>query len=89
MRSIAESMIDMARNKLQVILTTHSFVMMHWLKILTDQDSDIRLRCHNLYRNEESSKIEILSTDDYSEITSNAIVDAYQDQTLYEIEKGM
>ena len=79
MRSIAESMIDMARYKLQVILTTHNFVMMHWLKILTDQDRDIRVRYHNLYRNEETSKIEILSTDDYSEITSDAIVDAYQD----------
>ena len=89
MRSIAEIVIDLAHNKQQVILTTHSFVMMHWFKILIDQDSDIRVRYHNLSRNEESAKIEILSTDDYSEITSNAIVDAYQDQTLYEIERGM
>ncbi len=88
MRSIAEITIEMARSQQQVILTTHNFVMLHWFKVLIDKDSDIQVRYHNLFRNEETSKIEVLSTDEYFEISSNAIVDAYEAQTLYEIEKS-
>ena len=89
MRSIAEITIDMARCNQQVILSTHSFVLMHWFKILSGDTNELDIRFHNLYREEETSKIEILTTDDYSEIASNSIVDAYEAQTIFEITNGL
>ena len=85
MQSLAECIIDMALCHQQVILTTHNFLLMHWFKILSGDLPGINVRYHNLYRNEETSKIEILSTDDYSEISSNSIYNAYESQTHYEI----
>ena len=87
MRSLVEILIELSRNGQQIIFATHSYVILKWFEILLDPDKGDSVLYHNLKRNENSDDIELLTTENYSDIIKNSISEAYSSLTDFDITK--
>lgn len=88
LKFIVQVLIELSRNGQQIIISTHDYVLLKWFDALIKKDKDDHIRYHVLHRN-ENRNIEIISTENYSNIRPNAIVDTFDDLTDYEISKSM
>lgn len=87
MRVVIGILLELQRMGVQIFLTTHDYIVLKEFDIQT-QDSDA-IMYHSLYRGEESEEIEVASTSIFSNITPNAIDDAFGGLIDREIEKSM
>ena len=87
MRSLVEMLRDLARGGQQVILTTHNYVILKWFHLLLQEDKDLGLCYIHLFRDNETNEINALTTNDYNEVFSNAISDAYSSMTDFQLSK--
>jgi len=87
MKLIVKVLIELAKNEQQVILTTHDYVLLKWFDLLSDET--VHIKYHILFRNEETNKIELHSTDNYLEIEPNAISDTFSDITKEQVKLKM
>lgn len=76
MRSVAEILNFLQRFGVQIVLATHSLAFLKELQL--QQEKDDKLRYHALYR-DENDIICVESSDDYLELSSNAIAEAMDD----------
>ena len=87
MRALVEIIIKLARGGQQIILTTHSYVLLKWFKIILEGDNSVKLFYHHLYREDDFSDIRALTTEVYNEILENSIGEAYDSLIGYQIQK--
>lgn len=89
MKNMAEILIKLARAGQQIILVTHSYVFMKWFELLTEKDESELIQYHNLYRDEETSKIKVETSRSYTGINSNSIDAAYEEILDTQLKKDM
>jgi len=75
MKLIVEILLELSRREQQIILTTHEYILLKWLDLLSTEHDAIRY--HILYR--EEGVIKIRSVDKYTLIDKNAIDDTFSD----------
>ena len=87
MHSFVEIIYELMRDGLQIILTTHSYVILKWFELLSNSDKGDEVLFHILKRNEESSEIDILTSENYSDTINSSISEAYASLTDFDISK--
>lgn len=87
MQMVVGILIELQRMGVQIFLSTHSYVILKEFDLQTGKDDKILF--HSLYRCEESKEIESASTDNYLQITPNAIDDTFGNIIDREIDKTM
>jgi ABC-type multidrug transport system ATPase subunit len=87
MRAIVGILIELQRMGVQILLTTHDYVILKEFDLQTSQDD--RLIYHSLYRNRDTEEIELSSTEQFLDISPNAIDDTFGAIVDREIEKSM
>lgn len=87
MRTVVEILVELQRMGVQIFLTTHDYIILKEFDLKTTPEDKILY--HSLYRNKESGEIEVTSTDNYLNITPNAIDDTFGSIVDREIEKSM
>ena len=87
MRAVVEVLIELQRLGVQILLSTHDYVILKEFDLQTNRED--KLTFHGLYRNPESGEIEISACDEYLKIEHNAIDDTFGDIVDREIKKSM
>jgi energy-coupling factor transporter ATP-binding protein EcfA2 len=85
MKLLVDSLMTMCRAGQQVILSTHDYVTLKWIDLLSQDDDQVRF--HALYPGEDG--VIIHSTDDYERIEPNAIDDAYAELVDADVRRSM
>lgn len=89
MKLLVQTILELSRNGQQVILATHDYVLLKWFDLLMDKGKDDHVRFHSLYCDAKTSKIKVVSTENYLNITPNAIDEAFGFLINQEIENEM
>ncbi|CAM4049965.1 AAA family ATPase [Aeromonas bestiarum] len=89
MKLVVELLLELTRNGQQVVVATHDYVLLKWFDLLMEEGKGDHVRFHSLYRDAETSEINVASTDDYLEITPNPIDEAFGFLINQEIENDM
>lgn len=76
MKLIVEILLELARREQQIILTTHDYILLKWLDLLSTEHDHVTY--HRLYR-DDNNKIQSKSVDKYTLIDKNAIDDTFSD----------
>jgi AAA15 family ATPase/GTPase len=75
MKLIVEILLELSRREQQIILTTHEYILLKWLDLLSTEHDAVKY--HILYKAEGIIKIK--SVDKYTLIDKNAIDDTFSD----------
>ena len=89
MQLLVAILLELSRNGQQIVVTTHDYVLLKWFDLLMDEGKGDHVRFHSLYRNADTSEINIASTDDYLTIKPNPIDEAFGFLIDQEIENDM
>lgn len=89
MRTLVETLLELSRNGLQIIIATHDYTTLKWFDLLSDKNKEDHVRYHSLYRDDESWDIRVHSTDNYDLIKPNAIANAFSSLLDHEIAESM
>ena len=87
MELLVQILLDLSRHGQQIILATHDYVLLKWFDLLMNKGDKVRF--HSLYRDPETGKIAINSTEEYLQIHPNPIDDAYGDLIGRQIHNDM
>lgn len=87
MRTVVEILIALQRMGVQIFLTTHDYSILKEFDLQLAQEDQILF--HSLYRNLDTQEIEASSTDNYLNISPNAIDDTFGSFVDREIEKSL
>ena len=85
MRAVVEVLIELQRLGVQILLSTHDYVILREFDLQTNRKD--KLTFHSLYRNPESGEIEISTCNEYLKIEPNAIDDTFGDLVDRRIKK--
>ncbi|EAR55879.1 hypothetical protein SKA34_16960 [Photobacterium sp. SKA34] len=77
MKLLVQCMLELARNGQQIIIATHDYVLLKWFDLLIDEMKGDHIKYHSLYRTEVDSAVEVMTTDEYLELSPNAIDEAF------------
>jgi ABC-type lipoprotein export system ATPase subunit len=77
MKDVVTALLEIARNGQQVILATHDYVMLKWFDLLNDKGKGDHVQFHRLYRDCESSDIQLESLSDYSIVSRSTISNTF------------
>ncbi len=87
MGSIIGILFELQRMGVQIFLATHDYVVLKELDLQSTKKDKILF--HSLYRDEESGEIQLSSTDNYLNLSPNAIDDTFGSFVDREIERSM
>ena len=87
MRAIVGILLELQRMGVQIFLSTHDYVILKEFDLQSTKRDNIKF--HSLFRNQESDEIEVATTDNYLDISPNAIDDTFGSFIDREIEKNM
>lgn len=87
MRAIVGILIELQRMGVQILLTTHDYVILKEFDLQTSEND--KLIYHSLYRHRDSEEIELSSTKEFLDISPNAIDDTFGMIVDREIEQSM
>jgi energy-coupling factor transporter ATP-binding protein EcfA2 len=87
MKAIVGILIELHRLGVQIVLSTHDYVILKEFDLQTKETDKIQF--HSLYRSKTTGEIEIASTGKYLEISPNAIDDTFGSFVEREIERSM
>ncbi len=82
MRLLVEILLELSRNGQQVIVATHDYVLLKWFQLLSNKGDGDYVLFHALDRNQDTGAITLKSTNNYLDITPNAIVEAFNELTI-------
>lgn len=77
MKKLVQVLLELSRNGQQIVLATHDFVLLKWLDLLIDKGKEDHVRFHALYRDPDTQRLAVESTDSYSLISKSAISDTF------------
>ena len=83
LKNLVSILFELSRNGQQIILSTHDYVLLKWFDLLAETGKADHIKYHILSKNNEG-KIIMESTDNYTDITNNAISQTYSE--LYDEE---
>lgn len=89
MRLLVEIVLELSRKGQQIIIATHDYVLLKWFDLLMDKGKEDHIQYHSLYRNPESSQLEINTTDEYLDIDPNAIDDTFESLINSDLDRSM
>ena len=89
LQPLVEILLELSRNGQQVILATHNYFLLKWLDLLTNKGKEDHVRYHALSCDPVTNEIRVDSVDNYHQISSNAISEAFGDLTDFEIDRSM
>jgi len=87
MQAVVGILLELQRMGVQIFLSTHDYVILKEFDLQSKPNDDIQF--HSLFRREDSGEIELVSTSDFSDVSPNAIDEAFGDLINREIEKSM
>ena len=82
MKLLVEILLELTRNGQQIILATHDYVLLKWFNLLKDKEKDDHISFHVLYKNIQNGKVEIQSTDNYTDIERNPLAETFNNLTV-------
>ena len=85
--AIVGILLELQRMGVQIFLSTHDYVVLKEFDLQVNKDDKILF--HSLYKNKETGEINISSTDDFLQISPNAIDDTFGDLVTRDIRKSM
>ena len=88
-KSLIEILIELSRAGQQIILVTHNFMLMKWFELYSERESEDSVLYHSLYRDVDTNEINVSSTNQYDEIVSNTMEDAFASLVDFDIETAM
>lgn len=88
-KSLVEILIELTRAGQQIILVTHNFMLMKWFELYSERESEDSVLYHSLYRDVDTNEINVSSTNQYDEIVSNTMEDAFASLVDFDIETAM
>lgn len=89
MKLLVSCLLELARNGQQIIIATHDYVLLKWFELLSDESKGDHITYHSLYQNSESYKIEAMTTEEYLDLSPNAIDEAFGNLIDQEIVNDM
>lgn len=89
MKLLVEILLELSRKGQQIILATHDYVLLKWFDLLMDKGKDDHVRFHTLFFDEQSGEVKSQSTDDYLQISPNAIDDVYAELIDEDVDRAM
>jgi len=87
MRTVVSILVELQRMGVQVFLSTHDYVILKEFDLQTTETD--RVMYHALSRKQESNEIVVNSTNDYLQISPNAIDETFADLVSREIARSM
>ena len=76
-RILVDALLTLSRNGLQIVVTTHDYVLLKWLDLLSVKSKDDHIRYHSIYRDAESNELRVDTCDEYSKISRSSISDTF------------
>jgi AAA15 family ATPase/GTPase len=89
MEMLVSILLELSRNGLQIVLATHDYVFLKWFDLLADEKKGDQVRYHALYKDKVSKKIHIEQSENFKQLSENAISDSYSDLTKAQVKKNM
>ncbi|MEO1386735.1 MAG: ATP-binding protein [Cyanobacteria bacterium J06634_6] len=89
MRFLAETLLDFSRNKQQIVIATHDYVLLKWFDLLMDKEKGDEVAFHTMYRDGESERIQVETVYEYSAVGESAIADTYKDITMAQVRQQL
>ncbi|WP_024611452.1 AAA family ATPase [Pseudoalteromonas sp. TB64] len=89
MKLLVQCMLDLSRNGQQIIIATHDYVLLKWFDLLINENKGDHIKYHSLYRNETDDSVEVITTEEYLDLTPNAIDEAFGNLIEQEIVNDM
>lgn len=87
MKTVVGILVELQRLGVQIFLTTHDYVILKEFDLQAKKGDKILF--HSLFRSKEVGEIDVSSTDDYLQLSPNAIDDTFGSIVDREIEKSM
>ena len=87
LKVLAWILLELARNGQQIVLATHSYVLMKYLDLLRDVPKGDAVRYHSLHRDDKGA-VKLESVDNYNHLSANSIVDTYLNLYDTEVERA-
>jgi predicted ATPase len=87
MKTVVGILLELQRMGVQIVLSTHDYVILKEFDLQAVEGDNILF--HSLYRAKEVEEIEVSSTNDYLQLSPNAIDDTFGTIVDREIEKSM
>ncbi|MFH2093463.1 MAG: AAA family ATPase [Pseudomonadota bacterium] len=87
MKTVVGILLELQRLGVQILLSTHDYVILKEFDLQAVKDGNILF--HGLYRTRDVGEIEILTTNDYLQLSWNAIDDTFGSIVDREIERSM
>jgi len=89
MKQLVQALLELSRNGQQIILATHDYVLLKWFDLLMDEGKEDHVRFHVLVKNESAKGVGVISTDEYSQLSKNAISNTFAELYDAEIERSL
>lgn len=77
LKFLVQILLELARNGQQIILTTHDYVLLKWLDLLSKKEQGDHVCYHSLHRIEGSQDVKIESADDYNVVSRTVISNTF------------
>lgn len=78
LKLLVQILLDLSTKGQQIILTTHNYVLLKWFNLLAKKSEGHDVRYHSLTLSPDSKEVLLESADDFSEIRSNPIDEAFE-----------
>lgn len=88
LKVLAWILLELARNGQQIVLATHSYVLLKYFELLSDRARGDEVRYHSLCR-EGNGSVKFESVDNYNHLRANAIVETYLNLYDTELERAL
>ena len=89
MKKLVEAVLELSRNGQQIVLATHDYVLLKWFDLLMDKGKEDHVRYHVLDNNDSAKGVRVSSTDEYSQLSKNAISNTFAELYDAEIERSL
>lgn len=86
-KGIVEALYSLAQAEQQVIIATHNFNLIKWFDLLFNKDRGDHVRYHVLHNNK--GEIQVNSTDEFTSIDPNPILEAFSELYDEELERDL
>lgn len=77
MKEVVQVLLELSRNGQQIILATHDYVLLKWFDLLMDSGKEDHIRFHALFRDAETDRLTVETSENYSLISKTAISDTF------------
>ena len=75
-KTLVNAVYEISRNGQQVILVTHSYIVLKWFDLLFDRNKEDHVIYHSLYRDPETNQVKVNSVDSFSQTPNTGIFEA-------------